>query len=150
VANVPSCAYSRGARRDLQKGLAVGRLYGCPVELALELIGGKWKTVILARLKENSMRYGELRRAIPDLADKVLTQRLRDLEENGFVERSSGGTDDAIRYRLTSYGRSLAPALEALYAWGEAAGRKTDARYREPGVIPSSRTKGDSVGMRRR
>jgi DNA-binding HxlR family transcriptional regulator len=128
----------------------LGRLYGCPVELALELIGGKWKTVILARLKENSMRYGELRRAIPGLADKVLTQRLHDLEENGFVERSSGGTDDAVRYRLTTYGRSLAPALEALCAWGEAAGRKTGARYRESGIIQSSGTKGNSVGVRRR
>ena len=128
----------------------MGRLYGCPVELALEMIGGKWKTVILARLKESSMRYGELRRAIPGLADKVLTQRLRDLEEKGFIERSRGGTQDAVRYRLTSYGRSLAPALEALYAWGEAAGRKTGARYREAGVVQSSRPKGDSVGARRR
>jgi DNA-binding HxlR family transcriptional regulator len=128
----------------------LGRLYGCPVELALELIGGKWKTVILARLKESSMRYGELRRAIPGLADKVLTQRLRDLEEKGFVERSHGGAQDAVRYRLTSYGRSLAPALEALYAWGEAAGSKTGARYREAGVIQTSRTKDTHVGTRRR
>jgi len=125
-------------------------LYGCPVELALELIGGKWKTVILARLKESSMRYGELRRAIPGLADKVLTQRLRDLEEKGFIERSRGGTQDAVRYRLTSYGRSLAPALEALYAWGDAAGRKTGARYREPGVVRSSLTKGTHGDTRRR
>lgn len=128
----------------------MGRLYGCPVELALELIGGKWKTVILARLKESSMRYGELRRAIPGLADKVLTQRLRDLEEKGFVERSRGEAQDAVRYRLTSYGRSLAPALEALYGWGEAAGRKTGARYREAGVIRSSRTKDTDLGARRR
>src|ERR1700748_1135951 len=89
-----------------------GRLYGCPVELTLDLLGGKWKTVILARLKQSPLRYGELRRAVPGLADKVLTQRLRDLEEAGFVERSKPPGGQA-RYRLTSLGRSLAPALEA-------------------------------------
>lgn len=50
------------------------RLYGCPVELTLDLIGGKWKTVILARLKQAPMRYGELRRAVPGLADKMFTR----------------------------------------------------------------------------
>jgi DNA-binding HxlR family transcriptional regulator len=63
------------------------RLYGCPVELTLDLLGGKWKTVILARLKQAPLRYGELRSVVPGLADKMLTQRLRDLEKAGFVER---------------------------------------------------------------
>jgi DNA-binding HxlR family transcriptional regulator len=106
-----------------------GRLYGCPVELSLDLIGGKWKTVILARLKEASLRYGELRRLIPELSDKVLTQRLRELEEAGFVGRSTG--DDAqTRYVLTAHGRSLAPALTALHDWGQAAALEAGARFR--------------------
>ncbi|TIT84977.1 MAG: helix-turn-helix transcriptional regulator, partial [Mesorhizobium sp.] len=50
-----------------------GRLYGCPVELALDALGGKWKTVILARIKERPLRYSELRRMIPSLSDKMLT-----------------------------------------------------------------------------
>jgi DNA-binding HxlR family transcriptional regulator len=106
-----------------------GRLYGCPVELTLDLLGGKWKTVILARLKQSPLRYGELRRAVPGLADKVLTQRLRDLEEAGFVERSKPPGGQA-RYRLTSLGRSLAPALEAMYAWGLGAAPRLGARFR--------------------
>lgn len=105
-----------------------GRLYGCPVELSLDLIGGKWKTVILARLKMAPLRYGELRREISSLSDKVLTQRLRELEEDGFVERV---VDDAqTSYALTDQGRSLQPALEALYAWGEVAATKSGARFR--------------------
>jgi DNA-binding HxlR family transcriptional regulator len=93
------------------------RLYGCPVELTLDLLGGKWKTVILARLKQAPLRYGELRSVVPGLADKMLTQRLRDLEKAGFVERVKK-EDGHVRYRLTLRGRSLGPALEALYAWG--------------------------------
>jgi DNA-binding HxlR family transcriptional regulator len=53
--------------------------YGCPVEFSLDLLRGKWKPVIMARLKQGPMRYGQLRRAIPRLSDKVLTERLRDL-----------------------------------------------------------------------
>ncbi|TIT77644.1 MAG: helix-turn-helix transcriptional regulator, partial [Mesorhizobium sp.] len=50
-----------------------GRLYGCPVEFALDALGGKWKTVILARIKEQPLRYSELRRMTPSLSDKMLT-----------------------------------------------------------------------------
>ena len=93
----------------------MSKVYGCPVEFALDMIGGKWKTVIVARLKQGPMRYGELRRAIPNLSDKVLTERLRDLEARGLVMR--GG--DA-RYALTERSLLLAPALQALFDWGNA------------------------------
>jgi DNA-binding HxlR family transcriptional regulator len=102
------------------------RTYGCPVELSLDLLGGKWKSVILARLKQRPLRYGELRRDIPALSDKVLSERLRSLSELGLIETA---TDDAgtVRYRLTSCGESLRPVLQALYDWG-------DARAAELGV----------------
>jgi DNA-binding HxlR family transcriptional regulator len=92
------------------------RDFGCPVEFSIELLSGKWKTVILSRLKLRPMRYGELRRDIPALSDKVLTERLRDLCEAGFVrqERSGG----ASRYCLTKRGEMLKPMLQALYDWG--------------------------------
>ena len=61
------------------------RLYGCPVEFALDMLGGKWKTVILARIKEQPMRYSELRRMIPSLSEKMLSQRLKELVDAGFV-----------------------------------------------------------------
>ena len=89
--------------------------YGCPVELTLEFVGGKWKTVILAWLKEAPHRYGELRGRMPGITDKVLTQRLKDLEMLGLVERS--GPKREI-YRLTPRGEALRPVLDALYAWG--------------------------------
>lgn len=98
-----------------------GRLYGCPIELALDMIGGKWKTVILARLKDAPLRYGELRRAIPTLADKV------ELEDSGLVERSD--RDGASVYALTARGLTLGPALEALYAWGQTQGNAARARF---------------------
>ena len=94
----------------------------CPVELALNVLSGKWKSVLLAHLKDGSLRYGELRRRIPRLSDKILTERLRDLEERGLVRRSRTPGLRAHRvYELTESGTSLRPVLEALYAWGERA-----------------------------
>jgi DNA-binding HxlR family transcriptional regulator len=99
------------------------------VELALSLIGGKWKTILIARLKQGPLRYGELRRMVPDLADKVLTQRLRELESDGFVQRIPASGNGATRYALTDRGISLSPALEALYAWGERAAQEQGVRF---------------------
>jgi DNA-binding HxlR family transcriptional regulator len=96
----------------------VPRQVDCPTELALELLGGKWKTVILARLKDGPLRYGELRRLIPRLSDKVLTQRLADLQERGLVAREATA-GDAARYRLTPQAQALRPLLQQLYDWGE-------------------------------
>jgi DNA-binding HxlR family transcriptional regulator len=108
---------------------ALRKSYGCPVELSLDIIGGKWKAVILARLKRRSMRYGELRKAIPDLSEKVLTQRLHGLCEDGLVEMtpSAGGVS---HYRLTETGASLRPVLQALYDWGAARSVVIGARIR--------------------
>lgn len=100
--------------------------YGCPVELALSLLGGKWKTVILARLKESPLRYGELRRQIPDLSDKVLTERLRGLREQGWIELEDG------KYRLAARADSAREVLQALYDWGESVAPEVKARFRQP------------------
>jgi DNA-binding HxlR family transcriptional regulator len=94
------------------------KTFGCPTELALELLGGKWKTVILARLKEGPQRYGELRKSIPRLSDKMLTQCLQGLQDRGLVTRAPAGGTTA-RYKLTSTGQSLRPVLQQLYDWGE-------------------------------
>lgn len=89
---------------------------GCPVELAIELLRGKWKPVILARLKDAPLRYGELRRLIPSISDKVLTDRLADLRELGFIEPVP---EDRGLYRLTEHGHQAKPVLQALFDWGE-------------------------------
>lgn len=110
-----------------------GKLYGCPVEFALDLIGGKWKMVIIARLKQGPMRYSELRRSIPALTDKMLTQRLHELEDVGFIAKGDAAPNDNTQpYRLTDRGASLAPALTALYEWGEGAAIEAGARFLPP------------------
>src|SRR3954470_6083493 len=96
------------------------RKYSCGVELTLEIIGGKWKPVILAHLKEGALRYRELRARIPGLSDKMLTQRLKDLEAAGLVRRGkSGGRGAPSSYELTPRAQSLRPALQSLNDWGE-------------------------------
>jgi DNA-binding HxlR family transcriptional regulator len=88
------------------------------VELAMDTIGGKWAVVILAHLKEGTLRYGELRRLIPDITEKMLTQRLRELEADGLVERIvHSEVPPAVSYRMTD--DELRPVLQAIYAWGE-------------------------------
>ena len=93
------------------------RKYGCPVEFSIDLLSGKWKTVILSRLKVRPMRYGELRHDIPSLSDKILTERLRDLCEAGFVRQEPSGSTS--RYCLTRRGEMLKPMLQSLYDWGQ-------------------------------
>lgn len=93
--------------------------YYCPVELAVDVLGSKWAVVVLAHLKEGEHRYGGLRRKMPDVSEKVLTTRLRELEAAGLVERTSdGATPPAVTYRLSADAAELAPALQILYDWG--------------------------------
>jgi DNA-binding HxlR family transcriptional regulator len=88
------------------------------VELALDVLGGKWKTVILARIKEGPLSYGGLRKVIPELSDKVLSQKLKELVELSLLEQSGRSASERRQYRLTSHGQVIAPALEALYETG--------------------------------
>lgn len=99
----------------------LAKRFGCPVELSLELLAGKWKPVILARLKERPYRYSELRKLIPTLSTKMLTQRLRDLELQGLIARRGlPGKPQAV-YHLTARAESLKPVLQALHDWGQQA-----------------------------
>lgn len=93
---------------------ALRRDYGCPVEFALDCLGGKWKTIILAHLKTGALRYADLRSRVRPMSDKVLNERLLELQAAGLVEKHpvSG------IYDLTDRGRSLIPILQALYDWG--------------------------------
>ncbi|WP_222598292.1 winged helix-turn-helix transcriptional regulator [Lentzea tibetensis] len=91
-------------------------MYHCPVELTMDVIGGKWRTVILAHLKEGTHTYGELRRKMPGISEKMFVQRLNELREAGLVGRTE--VPPHVEYALTGEGRSLAPVLQALYDWG--------------------------------
>ena len=83
----------------------------------MDTIGGKWAVVILGHLKERPLRYGELRRLVPDITEKMLTQRLRELEAADLIERAvQDGAVRTVTYRLIDPG--LQPVLQALYDWG--------------------------------
>ncbi|MGB3456128.1 MAG: helix-turn-helix domain-containing protein [Litorimonas sp.] len=92
---------------------------GCPLEAALEMIGGKWKGVILYHLLENTHRFSELRRAIGDISQRTLTRQLRELESDRLVERQVYPVvPPKVEYSLTPSGRTLGPILLSLHAWG--------------------------------
>ena len=92
--------------------------FHCPTEFTLAVLDGKWKTVILSYLKERPFRYAELRKLVPRLSDKVLTERLRDLTRSGLVVRQETAGSRTTSYTLTEKGRSLGVLLQHLYLWG--------------------------------
>lgn len=92
----------------------------CPTELALEIVGGKWKLVILEHLVPGVRRFGELRRAMPAITARMLTRQLRELEADGLVLRTVyPQVPPKVEYSLTEAGRSLEPLLTKLRTWGE-------------------------------
>ena len=91
----------------------------CPVKTTLGVIGGKWKPLILYFLKDGAVRFSDLRRSVPDVTQKMLTDRLRELEADGIVRRQVyPQVPPKVEYSLTAYGKTLAPILEAMAAWG--------------------------------
>ncbi|MCL6268699.1 helix-turn-helix transcriptional regulator [Sansalvadorimonas sp. 2012CJ34-2] len=92
----------------------------CPVEVALNIIGGKWKGVILYKLlKEECLRFGELKRRMPRVTQRMLTMQLRGLEEDGLVNRKIyPEIPPRVEYRLTPLGKSLEPVIKMLMEWG--------------------------------
>lgn len=96
-----------------------GRSYHNPVELALDVIGGRWKMPILWRLHRRIWRYNELHRELDGVSHKMLTQQLRELERAGLVTRTVHATvPPRVDYGLTELGQSTLPAIEALRDWG--------------------------------
>jgi DNA-binding HxlR family transcriptional regulator len=92
--------------------------FHCPVEFTLAVLGGKWKTVILCYLKERPCRYSELRKLLPKLSDKMLSERLHDLISAGLVVRTPRTVGPAQEYMLTLRGRQLTSVLRQLDVWG--------------------------------
>ena len=93
----------------------------CPVETTLTLIGDKWKVLILRDLMNKTLRFGELKRSIGTVSQKVLTAQLRDLEHDGLVHREVfAEVPPRVEYSLTDTGRSLEPVIDSMRIWGEA------------------------------
>ena len=98
----------------------IKELPACPVETTLTLIGDKWKVLILRDLLSGTKRFGELKKSIGGVSQKVLTTQLRDMEENGLVNRKVyAEVPPKVEYSLTDLGHSLKPILDALWNWGE-------------------------------
>ena len=94
---------------------------GCPLTAALAAIGGKWKLIIVYFLAESPKHFAALRKAMPGISQKVLTQQLRELISDGIVNREAKGAVPApVEYSLTEYGRSVLPLVEDVRVWGRA------------------------------
>lgn len=95
-------------------------LPACPVETTLTLIGDKWKVLILRDLMTGTKRFGELKKSVGNVSQKVLTVQLRAMEANGLVHREVyAEVPPRVEYSLTDLGRSLKPILDAMWSWGE-------------------------------
>ena len=99
---------------------AAKELPACPVETTLTLISSKWKVLIVRDLLTGTKRFGELQRSVGNVSQKVLTAQLREMEEDGLVDRKVyPEVPPRVEYSLTELGRSLEPVLSALWTWGE-------------------------------
>jgi len=124
----------------------IPRSFGCPAEFTLVILGGKWKSAILCYLRMQPMRYSELRRVLPQLSDKVLSERLRELEGAGLVVRDVEGAAPAITlYRLSPRGESLRPVLSLVDKWAlehaNAYGVRWEIPLMSPGRVPTGKGK---------
>ena len=96
-----------------------GRSYSCPVEVTLDVIGGRWKSVVLYHLLEKTRRFGELRKLLPGVTQRMLTLQLRELERDGVIHREVyREVPPKVEYSLTEFGRSLEPILRSMLIWG--------------------------------
>ena len=94
--------------------------YGCAVEATTDIIGGKWKAVILYYLFKGPKRFNELRRFLPEVTQRMLTRQLRELEQDGIVHREIyKEVPPRVEYSLTEFGTSLGPILVQMLDWGE-------------------------------
>lgn len=91
----------------------------CPVNTTLEIIGGKWKVLILYHLLPETRRFNELQRLLPDITQRMLTLQLRELEGAGIVHREVyPQVPPKVEYSLTAFGRTLTPVIQAMHEWG--------------------------------
>lgn len=106
----------------------------CPVKLTTDVIGGKWKPLILFYLESGTKRFGELRKLIPGMTKKMLTQHLRDLERDEVIRRKVYAVvPPKVEYSLTKHGESLKPILKLMSAWG--------AKHRKRYGVPKSKNR---------
>jgi DNA-binding HxlR family transcriptional regulator len=97
-----------------------GTFFYCPVDLTLSVIGGRWKGLVFWNLREGPKRYGELKKILVGINDKMLSQVLKELEKNGLVNRKEFDTVPLrVEYSLTRQGQELLPVMKQMSEWGE-------------------------------
>lgn len=95
----------------------------CPAEATIEVLGGRWKAHVVWLLLQGTHRFGELRRSLPGVSQKVLTQQLRELEAHGVLSRKVfAEVPPKVEYSMTDRGRSLKPVIDAMCKWGKGRG----------------------------
>ncbi|SDS84928.1 transcriptional regulator, HxlR family [Paenibacillaceae bacterium GAS479] len=103
------------------------QLFKSSVETTLKVIGGKWKLVILCHLLDGAKRFGELKRGMPDITQKMLTQQLRELEDDRIIHREIFvQVPPKVEYSLTEYGRTMEEVLDVMAGWGEKHHERTE------------------------
>lgn len=101
----------------------------CSVEATLGVIGGRWKAAVLFQLATGTQRFGQLRKLLPNITQRMLTLQLRELEEDGLVRRTVyAEVPPRVEYELTAWGESLRPILHAMCEWGQRYRRRLDVR----------------------
>ncbi|HKC94707.1 MAG TPA: helix-turn-helix domain-containing protein [Nitrospira sp.] len=97
----------------------IGKHFGCPAEITADLIGGRWKIVLLWYLFQGVQRFSDLQRAIPGITQKVLTHQLRDMEKSGLLKRTVyAEVPPKVEYQITPLGLTLKPVVDAMHHWG--------------------------------
>jgi DNA-binding HxlR family transcriptional regulator len=100
--------------------------FNCPMEMVIDLIGGKWKVVILWHLAEGTLRFNEIKKIFPEVTPKMLTQQLRELESDEIIERQVyAQVPPKVEYSLTGFGRTLMPILFSMNKWGTTYAQET-------------------------
>ena len=122
---------------------------GCGVEACLEVIGGKWKGLLLHQLiQHGTQRFGQLRSLKPNLSARILTAQLQELEEDGIVVRKAYAVvPPKVEYSLSEFGQTLVPLVEALQAWGDEDRRRRGSRTAKSPAAPDLCGAHDSVGL---
>jgi len=102
----------------------------CPVRVTINVIEGKWKPIIVDALKNGALRFGQLRREVPEASQKVFTGQLRELEDDRIIaRRASEKRWERVEYSLTAYGRTLVPVLTLMAKWGKAHRKTKGTEY---------------------
>lgn len=107
----------------------------CPAYITLHVIGGKWKMIIIYHLWKDTQRFSELKRAIPGITQRMLSQQLRELERDGVISRKVyAQVPPRVEYSLTEFGRTLEPVLKNMIKWGEEHERRVNDHTRQAEV----------------